>query len=630
MKLSNISLSKITWYCFLTAFPLSAFASGNIPFLGQSGFYAYGGANSICLAAVLLPCALSGIMWGLAVLRGELKLRHKKASLFLLALAILTIPSIFVAIDREVALFGSAGPGLGTLAYIGFFLLAFLALQLVSSQKRLVQLGRAIVATGVVVALLALCEVAGLPVNAPLGESWQWARGISTLRNSDKLGTFLVVPLLIACGMLPFSAHRSKSSTEDESSVPHTPHHESILLFLTAIPIIGCALVFTMTRGAWIGALFGIVLLSFFAWQQYRQKKDGTALRRIGLLWIAAVLVSVLFITVVPSFLPHIEFTQRIKTAVSDLFVPEQTLGGRGTTWSIGADLVAKSPLLGLGADNLRYVAEAHPNIGALGASDHEFLLDTSHNMYLEFALNFGLPFALLLIGIAVSAYYQSTRMIRRARGTEMQVLIAYLVAFAGLSVAFITAVVNPAIMALYFVLFGVLCKSLADFQNSPLSEDASSRPTILRRFALNDSRKSQIIAASFVIVLSLMFSVYALLTGLSALAGNHPGDSLQLSINRSEAALRIAPWRKEPVEEMRVAIAILYQRREIPPQIAYEQMGFVSKHEPHAMRPHIFLAEIAFYEMDDAALAREHLRRALEIRPSSSTVQEFLAIIGK
>ncbi|MCL2605682.1 MAG: O-antigen ligase family protein [Coriobacteriia bacterium] len=578
---SRLSIHQLTWYCFCLIFPASALINGIVPLMGEHGLYAFGGMLSIRAAAFLIPLSLAGACWGYSILRGQTQLRSNPFHWILLILAALIGLATVFAAEQTVAVFGSRTNGQGALIWIAYLLCAFLASQLISSRKRMRQIMWVIIGTGTTVALLALGEVSGIITTGLPQPDWMLARGIATMYTSDHLGTFLVVPAILAIGL----ALTSKGK-------------EFYMALACTLPLV-YSLVFTMTRGAWVGALTGVIVLSILLLvrSDLPSIKDGW--KRIAILWVGITVVLLSFLTVFGST----EFTQRFEHAVSDFHTQGQALAGRGTLWSISSELIAGSPLVGLGADNVIYASGQSVNMQSLEREGATLSLGSPHNVYLELALNFGIGFALLMAGLIIGLCIKSLRSLLRKqpKNNELAVWLAALIA---LAVALITATINVAIMALFFCLLGFLLRTC----------DHKDQYRKLQK---------QILAGA-IIVLSAGLLICGSIEGASALRGNAHLRSPHATIERSFAALDIAPWRKEPLTHLLQSSGALLMRDELTVEEMYRILNFIIEKDSLSPEPHLAMAQLLIDFEDDYTRAQAHVDRALELRPSSAAAHEL------
>jgi hypothetical protein len=184
--------------------------------------------------------------------------------------------------------------------------------------------------------------------------------------------------------------------------------------------------------------------------------------------------------------------------------------------------------------------------------------------------------------------------------------LLIWVSALTALSIAFITAVTNPAIMALFFTMTGFLLK---------LFDKREGYEVVRQRF----------LAAS-VTLLSAGLLLFGLLEGSSALVGNASFDSAKEAIQQSENALVIAPWRKEPLEMILSATGALSMQNAISNDDAMDKLRFIAKKDPLAFEPYIGLASIAFYNEQNEAEARFYIEEALQRKPTSGVAAEIFA----
>ncbi|MBI5206791.1 MAG: O-antigen ligase family protein [Candidatus Firestonebacteria bacterium] len=131
------------------------------------------------------------------------------------------------------------------------------------------------------------------------------------------------------------------------------------LFLLFAILIMSIALVFTYTRGAWLGLISGILLISFI--------KD----KRI--------ILPVIFLIVLIAYI-NPSFIERVKT-IPDLKMSSNNI--RLEIWDKGIKIIKDNPILGVGMGNYSLAADKN---GKYPVHDH------SHNNYIQQGVNAGIP----------------------------------------------------------------------------------------------------------------------------------------------------------------------------------------------------------------------------------------------
>jgi len=592
MKKGAYSVESVGWCFFCLIFPLSAFINGSVPFLGTFGLYANGGRMSIRLAAFLIPLSIAALLWGYAVYTGKTKVRINHLHGVLLFLLIPMLGATVLATDRTVALFGSDSIGQGLFAYIGFLLCAFLASQFITSAQRAKTCMRVIVYTATIVAILALCEVMGIQVNLQYAGDWMRNRGIATFLNPDFLGIYLVIPAIFAGGLIL----RDKGKNLVASAVCFT---------LTTL-----SLMFTMTRGAWIGFLAGIIMLTVLhitSLGRLKRSSDNSPLgsRRVIGMWLILAIILILFATLFSGT----EFTSRLESAITDFQTEGGALAGRSRLWAISADVLLQSPLFGVGADNILYEASKHPGMEQMETPEGAVVINSAHNMYLDFALNFGIIFALLLIVFIAIVLIKGVKKYAEQPYDEKRLssgilLASWVSALFGVSISFITAVVNPAIMALFFCALGFLINSAKTKEVSRKSYRNAATPCIM--------------------VFSAGLLVFGLLEGASALTGNMDIKSPRNTLSANQRALAIAPWRKEPLSAILQATITLRNQDMLSDAEAEDIIANLIEKEQNSFPLYINMASI-LYDGQEYEEARVYVEKALELRPTLALAQTFL-----
>lgn len=308
------------------------------------------------------------VKWTLAmvlVFGGVAALIYARAALRMVtawcALLVVVVASSVFGIGGVTSWIGYPGRYLGVIAWITFFAAFALGAALRDHREHVV---RAASAAAIGVSLYAIAQAAGID---PL----EWSayvdvsRARSTLGNAAFLGAYLAL-------IVPIAGRLSLVQSEDRRwRVVHG-----------AASVAGAiALLTTQTRGAWLGAVGGIVVVAACEARTLRDRR-----RRAAALVGAGVVVIVLLATVSP-------FAERIRS-IGD----PSTLTGRGRLlqWERTVDLVAERPVLGWGPDTYAFAfprfidAEFERTVG------REVVPDRAHNLFLDVAASSG------VIGVGV------------------------------------------------------------------------------------------------------------------------------------------------------------------------------------------------------------------------------------
>lgn len=333
-------------------------------------------------------------------------IKSKFAALVLIYLIAIAISTLLGQVPLA-SLFGSYQNEMGLLSFAGFFLL-FIGLIVAAgrSSKKLFAIVWIMAMTGLIVATYAFAQFVGrdpfLPsssytFNSPDGPV---LRVNGTLGHSNYLGNFLLYTTPIAAALGFASRDRSRR----------------VALFAAGVSI--GAIVFSGTRGAWLGLLAGFVTFSFF---EFRGARETPASLRQGwrkglVVAIAIVVISVLVIIASPA---SRNIVVRGRSFVSDRF----SGAGRLLLWRDAARMVPAFALTGCGPEAFSRAFLAYKS-RELAISASTINNESSHNSYLDAAISFGLPGAVLYIAIIGCAFVLLLRSRRRAANTQSRLIV--------------------------------------------------------------------------------------------------------------------------------------------------------------------------------------------------------------
>lgn len=216
----------------------------------------------------------------------------------------------------------------------------------------------------------------------------------STFSHFNANGTFLAMTTTLAFTMV---------------ALPGLDRKTKIIRF-TILAFNAFALLLSFSRGAWIGAVIGIVIST--------QLKGMVNFFKIFL-------VSLVVVVLISLFVPTNRYTERFKS-ISD--TSESSSINRLAQYKIAYWAIVENPLLGIGVSNNKYYA----------AEKHNQPWNAEiHNLYLHIGAERGIPAMLILIWIFLTYY---TNLYKRATATKdpyfkslytsfMAVMVAYGVA---------------------------------------------------------------------------------------------------------------------------------------------------------------------------------------------------------
>jgi putative inorganic carbon (hco3(-)) transporter len=353
------------------------------------------------------------------VARGEAPLRWVPTAWWAAALLATAGLSLSSAVDP-----GAAGKQVLVLG--AGVLLALAIVATVDHVEDLRLLGGAAVAVGAAVCLAALPTAGAL--RTELEGAVVENRATSVFADPNELGCFAALTLLLALG---YAVATRGPATRCLAAV--------------GVLAAAAALVLSLSRGAWFGALLGLVAFAVLV-PASRRRLAGASL--LGLVLVPALVV------VAPDDEPAELVSERLGTIEDPLGNPYDE---RPLVWRAAVDLIGEHPLLGVGPAGFpRAFAESE-------ASTLPTLPVHAHNLPLTLAVELGLPATALLLGLAVSLGVGVARTVGRERRRRDEASAA-LVAGAGAALAVFVGqgvvdytLRNATIMLLAWALVGFL-----------------------------------------------------------------------------------------------------------------------------------------------------------------------------
>lgn len=376
---------RASWLAFLALFAASTLAVAKIPLLPDTNAVVerFTGPE---FAALTVLSAAAAVTWAVGWFLGGREVRLSWMHGALAAVCASAALSAFFARVRPLAIVGESGRYVGLVTWICCALALFLATQLIRSSARLTIITRVVIAVGAIEAVIGISQVLGLDIlrfDFPEQYRWMLSQGVGTIGNPNQFSTVLLIPFILACS--------EALSTRDRLWRPLT---------IAATILIGIALVASATRGSWVGAVVGVIVLAVLALRcQFANAKA---------LWIGtAVLAGTLVVGALVA--DSAILGTRFDATSSDEPAIEQLSNGRLSLWRQGADVFAQHPVLGVGPDSLRnaYKAAGH-STGILGV-----FTDDPHSLPLLVALSFG------IVGIVAMVWF----LLAALRAPVMQVI---------------------------------------------------------------------------------------------------------------------------------------------------------------------------------------------------------------
>jgi len=370
------------------------------------------------------------------VKRRRLSLRHPLPSLLAAVFLLWALISCLCSLNPAAAFFGTNGSH-GLLLYAACAALFFLVLQQLTSADRLLTLARVLVASGAVVAFVALAQSCYAQWgSAPiLGKNpWMFLQAGAILGNPDFTAAVLA-PLGILAAGLALKETRLRTS----------------LIFGLAFSLMGAAIVVTQSRAAYLALVCALLVLLGITWYVRRQ----THARFKWLILTGAILCALgLGLVVTGAQFPGLQ-KKVTGAAVSTV---DAYSSSRLTFWRQALSVCAARPLTGTGPDlyqlgSYRVVAAvAQPTTG------DRLYIDDPHSYPLMLAATLGIPALLILLAAGALSLRTLWRTVRKRPLDEKRfVYLIFWAAFLAVGITTCLGSANIAVSASAAVIGGVL-----------------------------------------------------------------------------------------------------------------------------------------------------------------------------
>lgn len=327
----------------------------------------------------------------------------------LAAFAAFNLLAFAFSMDRRQSLLGEDFQYQGlltTLAYVGFFLLAFASLR----EQRGVRLLFASVATGgTAVACYALLQKAGLDPTA-----WSYSpqdRVFSSIGQPNALAAYLVLAIPVSAALLPISRGLTRGAVG------------------LCLGLMVAALALTLSRGGYAGlaaaaAVGGVPLVI------------SLRVRWRTLTW--ALVPSVAAVVVVLSLMQPARGTalEVWDRALSGADAGDSSFRMHRDLWAVGANIALDYPIVGAGQETYPELFPRYAE-ATLGESRAEvwsaYRAESPHNVYLAIAVGAGFPALAAYLAVIGAFVFLAVRAVKTARAEwRGAALVALLAAAAG------------------------------------------------------------------------------------------------------------------------------------------------------------------------------------------------------
>ena len=290
-------------------------------------------------------------------------------------------------------------------AFLAYQLTLFLLYVVVSQTTTDVGIERVVrwaCATGTVFSLIGILEFWGVDTSAIPSNG----RPSSTFAYRNFAGTYLIALLPLAA----FLVLRARKWLD-------------LGLGLTAGLLMSLFLVYTRSRGAWLGAVvgFGTMLALFLT--SYGTWLDRRAVLRTRHGLIALTCAALLFLSLAPVSptirSPHSREIDEGKTELLDAMTSFTAPGGsrgRWTLWSHTIDMISEHAILGVGLGNWKLIYPAYDDDEMIRVGSAP---ERPHNDFLWIAAESGIPSLIAYVWILVVALFAGLSLIRRREKSE-------------------------------------------------------------------------------------------------------------------------------------------------------------------------------------------------------------------
>ncbi len=378
------------------------------------------------------------------ILTKEFYIIGKKKYLFpvLLFFLVLALTAIF-SINPNQSFWGSYMRQQGLFAYLHYFLFLFILLFHLQDKKRINRIIIAILASSFVIAFYAILQWLGLEF-----VSWQrsylFGRVVSTMGQPVFLANYLLLAIFLAV---------YKVITGGKFL------HKFLYALILIFQVLG--LIFTYTRGAWMGLVFGVFFGVFLYFYAIKKKPFKTI---VVFLIITAIMFSLfLYANTFSTNTPGNFFLKRVKN-ITD--IKSGSIAMRFNTWSAAEAAIAKSPIIGYGLENQQTVFTPYYEPSWSVYEKINTVSDRAHNIILDLALEGGI-FLLLSYAIFLSVIFLSAAsyLSERFNGKNDWLLFSLITGAAAyqFSLLFSFSVIETNII--FWAYIGVIIILLSDFK---------------------------------------------------------------------------------------------------------------------------------------------------------------------
>ncbi len=501
-----VSAESIAWGAILFAVFVTPWAMSDFGWLGIERPLTASIYTEPKLFVLRVSTLVALAAWTWSVLVDGRPLRRTVLDPWVLAfIAWLGVTTIF-SIQPLTSLFGQHTRGGGLLTFVVYGLLFFLTVQLADKSSRMLQIGKAVFWSGVIVSAYGVLQYLGVDWvrDTP---AFLVGRAYSTLGNPLILGGYLVFVLPVSAAL---------------ALIERLPVWRAVYWAGTLLGLV--ALMATFTRSAWIGAVVAGVLFAAYA-----------VVQRVGIerrvdLPIAGVTVAA-FALVAWRSLAATDRVTNVFARLGDLFQFDSGSGfSRIGLWQAAYTATLDRPLTGFGLDTFRFFSTSYLAPEYARAGDYLAIPDRAHSYPFQLASTTGVVGLVLffaIVGIAAWVSARKTLAVPRGSMHSTHILLAaFWAASAGYIVNLFASISMPQTTFLLWIAMGLL-----------LSPSAVTRP--LQSMAGARAVATAVAGVCVAVVLASTIPLYA---DARYLAGRTMPDQ-QARIEAADSAVQLTPY---------------------------------------------------------------------------------------
>jgi len=522
VELPKITLFRMVILTISIAWLLKRIESGNPSFKARSkGFYS--------LISWVRSCPL-----------------HLPVVAFLLVSAISTL----ISADIRISLVGIYKFYFwGLLSLTGYSLLYFITADNFS-ENRMGALIEGLLIGSFPVAIYGVCQRLGL-------EFLDWAGGPSrmriwsTLGNSNFLGAYLIMVIPLGLGLLV-----SNDYYRNGRRLLSKP-----LLVLLVGLLAGC-LVYTLSRGAWLGLLACLAVWGFFVGKDSIKRNRKWLTLALAACLLFPILLGPKWKIETPIFKSGQEEMENvIGRAISITNLGEASISARIEGWKSSLRMFSKRPLLGWGLDNFGTICPQYITPKFVSSAGRDMLQSYAHNEFLQVGATVGIIGLIVYIWLIVTFFKLLIYLLKKERGDTRTFLIGIMSSSVALMVynQFHFSVVTTAIMFWLFMgIAGKMARKTQGEESDITPERKSNEPVYTSNHSPSDFIIFGIMAITYVFLSFLILR--PVVADIYAKRGRDyaGGKSWDKAISSLKKAVRLNPW----VELYRVNLGNAYKEK--------------------------------------------------------------------